>query len=591
MSKLKVAFSLFILLLFLPHAVLGEVLDYSVLLKGIEDSTIYNECIQVSKTFQEKDDPPVSLFLLKQRAKSDLSRIRDILKAHAYYDAKVSFQVKERKEPQVVFEVSLGPIYPIKEIRVDILPGERELSEEKKPSPEEIGLQEGESAVAAKVRSAQSEIAVFFQRQGYVFVSQKKPLLEVDHSSQSVRVVFRVDPGPVGRYGETKVKGLQGVEESYVRNKIPWDRGEKYHPQDVAKLKKKLMATELFSLIQVNHPESLGDRGMLPMTVNLRERTPRSLGLGLGYETDMGIKARAYWEHRNFAGQGEKMRYSGDFSKYIQEVAGKYRVPEFLQYNQSLIFQASLKREDAEAYDSRGVETSVGIEREISPNLSWGSGISYKGVRLEDNFRSKNFHLLSLPSFLNWDSRDDPLNPSKGETINLKLTPFDKISEVSVMFLKSTLSVKKYIQLLWLTQPTLAWRGKLGSITPASAQDIPADELFYLGGGGSIRGYPYQEIGPEKNGDLYGGLSMLETSMELRQNISKSMGLVMFLDGGGAYEKRIPDVGKSFYWGAGVGFRYYTQVGPLRFDLAFPLDRENNKFRAYQIYLSVGQSF
>ncbi len=582
---------LFCAILFVPVTGFCDLAEYSVVLQGISDNGIYKECKKVSKTFQKKDNPPASLFLLRQRARKDIPGILNILKSYSYFGAEVTYQVKgKNKDPRVVFKVDSGPVYRIREVKIQILPDDKTLPKQKIPSADSIGLRGGE-AEASRVRSSKSKIANYFQRQGYVFVSQDKPRLMVDHSSNSVDVVFRVKPGPMARYGKTKIKGLDTVQESYVRNKIPWKRGEKYHPGDVAKLKRKLMATDLFSLIQVNHPEKLGYSGLLPMRIDLEERSHRSIGMGLGYETDAGIKGTVFWENRNFAGKGEKMRYSGEVSEYIQEIVGRYRIPAFLRPDQSLTYQVSLKNEDAEAYDSTGGETSVGVERQIIDNLTLGSGISYKGVRLKDNYGSRDFHLLSLPSFLVWDSRDDPLNPSSGELVNLKLTPFDKISDVTISFLKTILSVKKYQQLPWITEPTLAWRGKIGSISHESAREIPADELFYVGGGGSIRGYPYKEIAPGEKGDLRGGLSMLETSMEVRQNIVESMGIVMFLDGGGAYEDRVPDVEESFYWGAGLGFRYYTQVGPLRFDIAFPLDRENNRFRAYRVYISVGQSF
>jgi len=134
-------------------------------------------------------------------------------------------------------------------------------------------------------------------------------------------------------------------------------------------------------------------------------------------------------------------------------------------------------------------------------------------------------------------------------------------------------------------------RAAAGSLTGENVRNIPASLRFYSGGGGSVRGYKYQSLGPhDRNGDPLGGLSFTDVSLEARFRITESFGIVPFVDGGMVYETTMPDWGRDLSWGVGLGFRYYTLIGPIRLDIATPLqDRDNNK--AFQIYLSIGQAF
>jgi len=121
--------------------------------------------------------------------------------------------------------------------------------------------------------------------------------------------------------------------------------------------------------------------------------------------------------------------------------------------------------------------------------------------------------------------------------------------------------------------------------------DVPADERFYAGGGGSIRGYSYQSVGPLSGGDPVGGRSLLELSTELRLRLGERFGFVGFLDGGSAFGAAFPDFDEELLWGTGLGFRYFTAVGPLRLDFAVPLDRRHGIDDAFQVYISLGQAF
>ena len=120
--------------------------------------------------------------------------------------------------------------------------------------------------------------------------------------------------------------------------------------------------------------------------------------------------------------------------------------------------------------------------------------------------------------------------------------------------------------------------------------DITFDKRFYAGGGGSVRGYTYQSIGPRDAANRpLGGSSLVEGSIEWRQRLSENWGMAAFLDAGAVGEEARPDV-RQMRAGTGLGLRYLTAIGPLRFDLGLPLDRQKDD-PSFAIYIGFGQAF
>jgi translocation and assembly module TamA len=264
----------------------------------------------------------------------------------------------------------------------------------------------------------------------------------------------------------------------------------------------------------------------------------------------------------------------------------------FLEQNTDLVLTASLFREDSEAFMTTGGKASAHLEHQLSSHLGLGGGLGYKGSRVEDTQGQEVFHQFSLPVFALFDTRDDALDPTAGTYLNLRTTPMLGLLGEEFSLLKSSLSTRWYLDLLPdKGRAVLALRGKLGIINASRTQEVPADERWYAGGGGSIRGYPYQKVGPYREGDPFGGRSLLETSAELRWKWSPKIGSVAFIDAGNVFDSTFPDPADRIYWGAGAGLRYYTGIGPFRVDVAFPLTSDRHIDDSFQVYISLGQAF
>ena len=297
------------------------------------------------------------------------------------------------------------------------------------------------------------------------------------------------------------------------------------------------------------------------------------------------------WTHRNLWGEGENLDLRFSLSKVLQSLEGELSIPGFLHPDQRLIFKSGVVNEEQDAYDSLSWYVTSAVERQVTRELSLNAGIGYRVTRIEQQDEKSELGLLFFPMGAIWDNRDDILDPARGIRLNLRVTPFIDTWDPKTKFITLYGSLSHYLQLWPKKRLILANRIALGTITAESLLDVPADERFYAGGGGSVRGYSYQSAGNLENEDPVGGLSLAEINSELRFKVTERQGLVAFVDGGRAFDSSTLDFNESLFWGWGLGYRFYTDFGPIRADVAFPLNRRKGIDDSFQIYISIGQAF
>jgi translocation and assembly module TamA len=383
------------------------------------------------------------------------------------------------------------------------------------------------------------------------------------------------------------------VAEGFLRGRLTFGPGDAYDPDRVEAARRDLLDTNLFGTVVVREAQALAADGSLPVTVELSPRAARSVGVSGGFQTDSGPSARLFWEHRNLLGAGERLRADAELRLDLQRLGLDLRKPDFLRRGQALVGEAEARSEETEAYETTSASAGVGVERPLAKGVVGGLGLSYRyAVITEADEPETEFALLSVPARLDWDFSDDPLNPGRGGKLALSTAPYLDTLDPSRQFLKSRLTHSRYLRLLEQPRLVLALRGSAGSAVGVSREEIPADERFYAGGGGSVRGVPYQLAGPlDEDDDPLGGRSLLEVGAEIRYNFTDSLGAVLFLDGGTVYSSAYPDFSEEILWGAGPGLRYYTPIGPLRLDVGVPLRPREGVDDLFQLYISIGQAF
>ncbi|MFP3927823.1 MAG: autotransporter assembly complex protein TamA [Desulfobacteraceae bacterium] len=564
---------------------------YVPVIEGVEKGSLARLLEQVSDTFALRDERPASLGLLEKRMKDDVEPMIQALRSEGYYQARVDLEINAGKSPvEAKFLVKTGERYRVRSLDV-FYKGDHAPPEDRRPDPGSLGLAVGDPARSDEVLKVRDALVGVLQNRGYPFAAVEDLKVVVDHATRSVRVEIMVSSGPYLLFGEARVSGLEEVKEDFVLGRIAWSRGDEFRRVLLKETQERLLATGLFASAEISTGEYRPGIGTIPIDMNLKERKHRTASVGLRYRTDEGPGVEGAWRHRNYLGRGERLSFDATLSPDLIETDGVFRKPEFLRRDQSLLLEAGTGIESPEAYTAERFRGAAGLERRISKQLTVGAGLGFKVSRVDHLGTEETFALLSLPFRLDWDSSDDLLNPTKGGRLALEAAPFREVSGKDLEFFKARASVTRYLEIARDPSLVLAARAGLGAITGADRDEIPADERFFAGGGGSVRGLPYQAAGPLSGTDPVGGKSLFDISAELRLRITESLGLVGFLDGGSVFKDSLPDSDGEMFWGAGAGIRYFTFFGPLRMDLAVPLDRREGVDDAFQIYLSVGQAF
>ena len=511
------------------------------------------------------------------------NNILKALYAKGYYDAALDITVGDDKDgkPEAVFNIKPGERTNI--TAVSIIPA-RYLNILK-----EIDLKTGDALEAQSVLTAQATLYKSLQEQSCAYDLDVTHQVVLNAAMTNAEVIFRVKQGKPANFGALSYTGNETVEISYLDKLVGWEAGTCFKKKRLEALRSKLLNSGLFSSAEPVLPEKAVELDTIPVTMTLKERAHRTLKAGVSYYTDEELGVSFGWEHRNFFGEGEKVNADINLSVLGQSLKTTFNKPYFLRKDQSLLLNASIRREDTDAYNSAALASGFAVRRSITNHLSVRGGADLEITHIkEDDGDSNNYALFSPMAATTYDSRDDTLDPHKGALIKFSAVPTIDIMGTSDPYVTTKASAQSYYEAH--ERFVIAGRMNLGSIIGASTLDIPASERFYSGGGGSVRGFGYQEIGPFEDGDPIGGRSLFEASLELRFKATDKLGAVVFIDTGQVSDEVAPSFSDPAI-GAGAGFRYYTDFGPLRLDVGVPLHGDENSDKNFQIYISIGQAF
>ncbi|HWI27638.1 MAG TPA: autotransporter assembly complex family protein [Stellaceae bacterium] len=562
-------------------------------LQGLDNSRISDALKSASQLIALQDKPPPSNGALRRRADDDLPRLAQVMRAEGYWQAKVSYTLDTSSKPeQVTITIEPGPLFRLSEITFRTPEGGTPPLLDKLGTGA-VGLDIGAPARSAPVAAAEARIVDVYARDGHPFATVTDRKVVIDVAKHTMSASFTVSSGPPARFGRLAIHGLKRVNRDFVQRRIAWKEGSPYDSRQVEATRESLVRTGLFSAVRVDHAASPDAGGEVAMTVDLVEGPPRSVGAGVSYNTNLGLGGQAFWEHRNLFGEGERLRATAGVAQRQLGLALDFRKPDFIDPNQALVANAGLLKQTTDAFNSRRAQIFLGVERPLLPSLTLVTGLDFERATVHENelgLSDENYSLVGLPVVLRRDTTDDLLDPTIGGRQNLTVTPYHAVAGPNLDFVTSRLELRHYQRLDDTGRYVLAGFAALGSIVGARRDELPADKRLYAGGAGSVRGYAFQHAGPlDAAGVPVGGASSLELGTELRYRITDTIGIVPFVEGGNVYPTSLPD-NSSLFWGAGVGLRYYTLVGPLRLDLATPFTHRPGD-KPIEVYISIGQAF
>lgn len=538
---------------------------------------------RLEKPLENGDDPDE---LQRRETYREQTIRRDLIKAlraKGYYDARVRFIDDPEQQMAGTYRVRAGDLYHISSVGFSAKGLDEYFAG--------VELNEGDPLDAQNVLDQQAALYKALDADHCYFDLKVNHAVKLDETNKTASLEYLVDAGEEATFGGVSFKGQETVRTSHLRKLVPWKEGDCFRRSQIETLRTRLFESGLFSRADAVIPDTPNADGTVDLVLDVKERAHRTVRFGLNYYTDTGVGAIAGWEHRNFLGAAEKLNADLTVSMIEQSLKGSFAKPFFMRNDQTLNLNTSLRRQDTDAFEEIGIDLGGNVSRRFNKRLSGSLGAKYSLVRInEENSSTNTYGMLSFPGALTYDSRDNALDPRKGWYLQGTLAPFVDTLGESDPFVKMLLSGSTYIDMGKSPDVVLALRGQIGSIAGADAANVPATERFYAGGGGSVRGYGFQEVGPMRNGDPEGGRSIVTGAAELRFKLTETIGMVGFVDAGSVTDSTSPDFSDPAI-GAGLGLRYYTGFGPIRFDIAVPMTQKDKTSDAFQIYISIGQAF
>jgi len=568
----------------------GGGIPYRVQIVVPGDPTLARQMQQISQLVAREGKIDSEL-ALQRRATADLRRLEAAARAAGYYDAKLKYDVDERKQPwQVTVTVDLGEPYRLREVK--ILTPDRGLPPlAERFDPKEIGLELGMRAQSAPILAAEGKLQGFYTSRGWPLARVTGHQAIIDRADRSMHVTYTVVTGESAQFGKTEITGLGDVKRDFVERRIAWKEGELYDSRKVDATQQSLISSNLFATVRVTPADKVGPDGRIAMTIALTERAARTIGGGLYFDTSLGFGAKAFWEHRNLFGEGELLHLEINAGQSDDSLLAQFKRPDFLTLGLTQRTEASYGKLNTDAYDTRQAKFFTGVDYQFDPTITGGIGGEILSGRVNDDTGTQNYTLAGLPTYIRRDDTDDLLNPTRGMRLGLTAAPYFGLNGNSPDFFQTKLSASGYQRIGNSDRFILAAFTNIGSISGTNLDSLPRDLRLYEGGGGSVRGYGFQRAGPlDADGNPIGGISSLDLGLELRTKINDTIGFVTFFEGGSVYNTVLPDLGERLYWGTGVGLRYFSPIGPLRFDIATPIARRPSD-GIIQVYISLGQAF
>lgn len=591
--------------------------EYSVQITGLDGPDVRSD-IDLGDLFhdlsalEDGDGKADNVAMLRARLGADAELMQRILSSEGYYDA----QIETRIDRAPVAEGNgngqgqgrrRGPLTAV----IAVTPGERytfsDITIKAEPTvpprliEDNFALKAGEPIIAERVQGAEAAIALKLPEEGYPFAKVGQRDILLDGATAEGAYTLPVTIGPRGRFGAITTKGDLAFDAKHVEVLSRFERGDLYDSRKVDDLRQALVATGLFSNVAVEPKqtgESAGD-GTEYVTVDVTQDAgpPRTIAGTAGYGTGEGIRLVASWTHRNLFPPEGALIVRGVAGTQEQGLGVTMRRSNAGRRDRSFELVAEATRSRYDAYNA--LTGRVGVRWAYESTPLWQKKFTYAyGADLiatrEDDYdfalgeRTNDFYtILGLTGQVGMDRTDSLLDPTKGFRLTSLIQPEGSMRGDFSPYVRMQIDASGYYPVT--DSIVLAGRLRIGSILGAARRKLAPSRRFYAGGGGSVRGFGYQELGPkDPNNDPIGGRSLNEAAVEARYRFG-NFGIVGFVDAGQVYTSSRPDFSDLRY-GVGVGARYYTNFGPMRFDIATPIDRQPGESKI-AVYISIGQAF
>lgn len=567
-----------------------------------ETATDLSDEFRAHSALKKGDGKAANLAMVNARLTEDATLMQTVLASEGWYSPIVTTRVERSAEgtegaPLVaVIKVAPGKRYSFSDIVVKADP-----TVPTDLISRNLALKVGEPIVAERVQGAEAQVALALPENGYAFAKVGDRDILLDEDSGEGVYTLPIDVGPRGRFGGFTTAGDLAFDADHIGVLARFKRGQLYDSRKVDDLRKALVATSLFSTVSVE-PRKTGeaaadDTEYVTLHVQQDAGPPRTIAGSVGYATGEGMTAQATWTHRNmFPPEGALIARAVAGTR--QQGAGvTFRRSNAGKRDRTFEVVAEAFHNDYDAYSAYTGRIAARIARDSTPiwqkKYTYAFGVEMLATAETDYNRDtgdrdrKLYYVAGVNGQIGLDQSDSLLDPTKGYRVTALVQPEATVRNGFDPYVRARVDASAYYPVT--DSLVLAGRVRFGTIQGAGLFDIAPSRRLYAGGGGSVRGYAYQALGEQApDGTAVGGRSLNEGSVEARYRFG-NYGVVAFVDAGQAYRETMPQFNNLRY-GVGIGGRFYTNFGPVRLDIATPINRQPGESR-FNLYVSIGQAF
>jgi len=576
-------------------------LRYVLVLEGMGDAADdkLRQRFDELSVLREGESQTANIAQIRRRGRTDATLLEELLRVRGYYDGRARLDFRPgagEGQVRVRLIANPGTRYTLGDVDIDGLsngdPREADLLKL-------FNVKAGDPADTDGIRAATDRLRVGLLDGGYPFGDVREPVLVINHEERSALLSLTVNTGGYRRIGKITVNPEAPFDADHVEVISRFGAGDPYRQSDIADLNRALVATTLVSQVSIT-PEEGGNSELVDLNIHLDRAPPRTISGELGYGTGEGWRAQASWQHRNFFPPEGGMTFRGVLGQQEQSLSAIFRRANFRERDHVLNGELSVANINQPAYQAQTVGVAASLERQTNlifqKDWVWSLGTELRVSDERDFYgaeltpRRRRYVIAALPSSFTYDDSDDLLDPRRGFRLGARISPELSLQGGAFGYVRAQFDGSFYIY--GGERLTFAGRGRLGTIVGAPADRIAPTRRFYAGGGASVRGYSYQAIGPrDLNNAPTGGRSLGEISIEARYRFGSlnQFGIVPFIDAGTISPDPWPTI-RELRVGAGLGFRYYSNFGPIRIDVGTPINPQPGDSRL-GVYVSLGQAF
>lgn len=536
-------------------------------------------------------------------ARADYARILGALYAAGHYSAVISIRIDGQEAagiaplnaPSRIGTISVsvdpGPAFAFARTEISPLAPDTKLPE---------GFRPGKPAESGKIGAAVDAAVLAWREVGHAKAAPVAQDVVADHVANTLSASIRLNPGQKLRFGPVSVSGEERMETRRIIKIAGLREGEAFSQSELDRAASRLKRTGVFRSVTLTEAEFPVAGDLLPIEVAVVEEKTRRYSIGAEIASLDGLSLSGFWLHRNLLGGGERLKIDGSITNIGAGDSGvDYTLgltidrPATLSPDTTATLTLGYAHLDEEDFNADAAEIGLGFRHYFSETLTARVAVNYEYVDGRDPAGSFFFRSLSLPMGVTWDKRDLAADARKGFYLDATAKPFSGFGTTG-SGVRLTFDGRAYRSFGTDDKITLAGRLQAGAVLGSDLLDTPRDDLFLIGGGGTVRGHSYRSLGIVVDGGAsddfeIGGAYMVAGSVEVRARVTPKIGVVGFVDAGRVGVNGFSDDQGGWLAGAGLGLRYETGFGPIRLDVAAPIGKTEES--GIQIYIGLGQSF